>query len=60
MQLFDLAYRGENHVEEELEHGGDVSSVKRRRPKTRLWGCEDAYSFGVRRVLPMEKLISFC
>ena len=64
VQLFDIAYRGGNHVEEELARvrnmGGDVSSVKQRRPKAHLWGCEDAYGFGVRRSLPMEKLLSLC
>ena len=34
--------------------GGDVSSVKKRRPKTHLWGCEDVYGFGVGRSLPIE------
>ena len=64
VQLFDIAYRGGNHVEEELARvrnmGGDVSSVKQRRPKAHLWGCEDAFGFGLRRSLPIGKLTSLC
>ena len=44
VQIFDIAYRGGNHVEEALARvrniGGDVSSVKRRRPKAHLWGVK--------------------
>ena len=40
VQLFDISYREGNHVEEELacvrNMGGDVSSVKQRRPKAHL------------------------
>ena len=61
VQLFDIAYRGENHAEEELacvqNFGGDVALVKKKRPKTHLWGCEDACGFGVRRSLLMDKLM---
>ena len=59
MELFDIAYRGGNHVEEELARVRNMS-VKKRRPKAHLWGCEDVYGFGARRSLPMESLINLC
>ena len=64
MQLLDIANLEGNHAEEELarvrDSGGDVASLKNRRPKAYLWGCKDAYGFGVRRSLPMEKLMDLC